>query len=83
MGLMTSSGRRWVWYSGRPSLDFVNTRRNRRPAGGSRAEYLQGPDDFAAWLHAAGLAAAAGPVAGHPVRAVSGPCGQPGGRRQA
>jgi predicted RNA-binding Zn ribbon-like protein len=26
---MTSPGRRWVWYGGRPSLDFVNTRRNR------------------------------------------------------
>jgi predicted RNA-binding Zn ribbon-like protein len=29
MGRMTSPGRRWVWYGGRPSLDFVNTRRNR------------------------------------------------------
>ena len=35
MGLMTSPGRRWVWYGGRPSLDFVNTRRNREAAGGT------------------------------------------------
>ena len=72
MGLVTSSGRRWVWYGGRPSLDFVNTRRNREAGRGDHAaEYLQGPDDFAAWLHAAGLAAgpAGGgpPVAGPPV----------------
>jgi predicted RNA-binding Zn ribbon-like protein len=55
MGLMTSPGRRWVWYGGRPSLDFVNTRRNREDHA---AEYLLGPGDVAAWLHAAGLAAA-------------------------
>ena len=61
---MTSPGRRWVWYGGRPSLDFVNTRRN-RGAGlrDSAAEYLREPADLAAWLVAAGLAArpAAGP----------------------
>ncbi len=54
---MTSPGRRWVWYGGRPSLDFVNTRRNR--GAGPRddaAEYLREPADFAAWLMAAGLA---------------------------
>ncbi len=54
---MTSPGRRWVWYGGRPSLDFVNTRRNRE-AGlrDDAAEYLREPADFAAWLMAAGLA---------------------------
>lgn len=53
---MTSPGRRWVWYGGRPSLDFVNTCRNRE--AGRRdgvAEYLRGPADLAAWLDAAGL----------------------------
>lgn len=70
MGLMTSPGRRWVWYGGRPSLDFVNTRRNRE-AGlrDGAAEYLREPADFAAWLDAAGLAPAdpgggSSPVAG-------------------
>src|SRR5882672_6425816 len=58
VGLMTSPGRRWVWYGGRPSLDFVNTRRNReagrpdagagdRTAGDGEAEYLRGPADLA------------------------------------
>ncbi len=58
MGLMTSPGRRWVWYGGRPSLDFVNTCRNREagPRDGV-AEYLRGPADLAAWLDAAGQAA--------------------------
>ena len=66
MGLMTSPGRRWVWYGGRPSLDFVNTRRNReagrrdagaggRTAGDGEAEYLNEPADLAAWLAEAGL----------------------------
>jgi predicted RNA-binding Zn ribbon-like protein len=66
MGLMTSPGRRWVWYGGRPSLDFVNTRRNReagrrdagagdRTAGDGEAEYLREPADLAAWLTEAGL----------------------------
>jgi predicted RNA-binding Zn ribbon-like protein len=66
MGLMTSPGRRWVWYGGRPSLDFVNTRRNReagrrdagagdRTAGDGEAEYLREPADLAAWLAEAGL----------------------------
>jgi len=56
---MTSPGRRWVWYGGRPSLDFVNTRRNRE-AGlrDGAAEYLRQPADFEAWLDAAGLAPA-------------------------
>jgi predicted RNA-binding Zn ribbon-like protein len=59
MGLMTFPGRRWVWYGGRPSLDFVNTRRNREAGRAGEAaevaEYLRGPDDFAAWLDAAGM----------------------------
>jgi predicted RNA-binding Zn ribbon-like protein len=56
---MTFPGRRWVWYGGRPSLDFVNTRRNREAGGphevAKAAEYLRGADDFTAWLSAAGL----------------------------
>jgi predicted RNA-binding Zn ribbon-like protein len=53
---MTFPGRRWVWYGGRPSLDFVNTRRNREAGRvDEAAEYLRGPDDFTAWLTAAGL----------------------------
>jgi predicted RNA-binding Zn ribbon-like protein len=56
---MTFPGRRWVWYGGRPSLDFVNTRRNREAGRAGEAaevaEYLRGPDDFAAWLDAAGM----------------------------
>ncbi|HEX3390212.1 MAG TPA: ABATE domain-containing protein, partial [Streptosporangiaceae bacterium] len=56
---MTIPGRRWVWYGGRPSLDFVNTRRNRETGRAGEvseaAEYLSDPDDFAAWLLAAGL----------------------------
>ena len=53
---MTFPGRRWVWYGGRPSLDFVNTRRNREAGRADQvAEYLRGPDDFTAWLSAAAL----------------------------
>jgi predicted RNA-binding Zn ribbon-like protein len=53
---MTFPGRRWVWYGGRPSLDFVNTRRNREAGRADEvAEYLRGPEDFTAWLSAAGL----------------------------
>jgi predicted RNA-binding Zn ribbon-like protein len=53
---MTFPGRRWVWYGGRPSLDFVNTRRDREAGRADEAaEYLRGPDDFTAWLSAAGL----------------------------
>jgi predicted RNA-binding Zn ribbon-like protein len=61
---MTFPGRRWVWYGGRPSLDFVNTRRDREAGRADEvAEYLRGPDDFTAWLSAAGLSpAGAGPV---------------------
>ncbi len=65
---MTSPGRRWVWYGGRPSLDFVNTRRNRgvglrdagagdRTASDGEAEYLRDAADLAAWLAEAGLIA--------------------------
>ena len=77
MGLMTIPGRRWVWYGGRPSLDFVNTRRNRE-AGlrDSAAEYLREPADLAAWLAAAGLAAA--PAGAAPVVARSPMAGPPG-----
>jgi predicted RNA-binding Zn ribbon-like protein len=54
---MTFPGRRWVWYGGRPSLDFVNTRRNREAGRADEvAEYLRDPDDFTAWLRAVGRA---------------------------
>jgi predicted RNA-binding Zn ribbon-like protein len=49
---MEAADPRWVWYGGRPSLDFVNTRRDRQEAG---AEYLDGPPDLATWLRAAQL----------------------------
>jgi predicted RNA-binding Zn ribbon-like protein len=54
---MSDSGQDWVWYGGRASLDFVNTRRDRevRPV-----EYLRYPGELAAWLAKAGLAAGAG-----------------------
>ena len=72
---MTFPGRRWVWYGGRPSLDFVNTRRNREAGRADEvAEYLRGPDDLTAWLTAAGLCPA--DPAGRPVRA--GPVGRSG-----
>jgi predicted RNA-binding Zn ribbon-like protein len=73
---MTSPGRRWVWYGGRPSLDFVNTCRNRE--AGRRdgvAEYLREPADFAAWLGAAGLVPA-GQVSEGPVPAGLVPAGE-------
>ncbi len=57
------SARSWVWYGGRPSLDLVNTRRDRE---GSGVEYLREPADLAGWLHAAGhgdLAVDAGALA--------------------
>jgi predicted RNA-binding Zn ribbon-like protein len=44
----------WVWYGGRVSLDFVNTRRDREA---NPVEYLRQPDDLTAWLQAAGVAA--------------------------
>ena len=81
MGLMTFPGRRWVWYGGRPSLDFVNTCRNREAGRADEAaevaEYLRGPDDFAAWLDAAGMCSA-GPDAAGPDRAGPNEAG-PGG----
>lgn len=65
---MTSPGRRWVWYGGRPSLDFVNTRRNREAGRrDAAAEYLREPADFAAWLHEAGLVPAGSGGARSPV----------------
>ncbi|WP_131739155.1 CGNR zinc finger domain-containing protein [Actinomadura roseirufa] len=42
----------WVWYGGRPSVDFVNTRRYRFAGG---RELLERPSDLAAWLRAAEL----------------------------
>lgn len=48
---MATSDPRWVWYGGRPSLDFVNTRRDREGGG---IEHLTGPRDLAAWLTASG-----------------------------
>ena len=50
------SDARWVWYGGRPSLDLVNTRRNREAAP---VEYLGQPADLADWLRAAALVTAA------------------------
>lgn len=47
--------REWVWYGGRVSLDFVNTRRDRE---GSPVEYLHYPSELAVWFRAAGLATA-------------------------
>ncbi len=64
---MTSPGRRWVWYGGRPSLDFVNTRRNREGRRDASAEYLREPADFAVWLHEAGLVPAGSGGGGSPV----------------
>jgi predicted RNA-binding Zn ribbon-like protein len=78
MGLMTFPGRRWVWYGGRPSLDFVNTRRNREAGRADEvAEYLRGPDDLAAWLRAAGLCPA-GPDGAGPGGAGPGGAGPDG-----
>jgi predicted RNA-binding Zn ribbon-like protein len=63
MVLMMSPGRRWVWYGGRPSLDFVNTRRNRgagrrdAAAGGGMAGDLVAGDLVAGDLVAGDLAA--------------------------
>jgi predicted RNA-binding Zn ribbon-like protein len=80
MGPMTFPGRRWVWYGGRPSLDFVNTRRNREAGRADEvAEYLRGPDDFTAWLNAAALGQASPGGAG-PGGARMGEAG-PGGVR--
>jgi predicted RNA-binding Zn ribbon-like protein len=49
---MSVSDSRWVWYGGRPSLDFANTRRDRQGAG---FEYLVEPLDLGDWLRAAGM----------------------------
>jgi predicted RNA-binding Zn ribbon-like protein len=50
---MATSDTRWVWYGGRSSLDFVNTRRDRERAG---VEYLTSRADLADWLEALGEA---------------------------
>jgi predicted RNA-binding Zn ribbon-like protein len=57
MNVVKQPAQPWVWYGGRLSVDFVNTRRNRQASG---VEYLTQPGDLAGWLIAAGLAA--GPV---------------------
>jgi predicted RNA-binding Zn ribbon-like protein len=49
---MSDSGQDWVWYGGRASLDFVNTRRDR---DANPVEYLRDPGELAAWLTTAGL----------------------------
>src|SRR5690349_1242555 len=64
--------RDWVWDGGRPSLDLVNTLRNRKTGG---LELLRDPADLAAWLAASGLVAEgrplAPPVSAPPVPALS------------
>jgi predicted RNA-binding Zn ribbon-like protein len=49
---MSDSGQDWVWYGGRASLDFVNTRRDREA---NPVEHLRDAGELAAWLTAAGL----------------------------
>src|SRR6478735_7523431 len=44
-----SADPRWVWYGGRPCVDFVNTRRRRHA---EPVEYLSEPADLAAWAAA-------------------------------
>jgi predicted RNA-binding Zn ribbon-like protein len=41
----------WAWDGGRPSLDLVNTYRDRKAGGG---EQLAAPEDLAEWLTLAG-----------------------------
>jgi predicted RNA-binding Zn ribbon-like protein len=50
--VMETSDPRWVWYGGRPSLDFVNTRRDREGTG---IENLSEPRDLADWLTASDM----------------------------
>ncbi|MBF9072232.1 CGNR zinc finger domain-containing protein [Streptacidiphilus fuscans] len=55
---MTDAGaelRDWVWYGGRPSLDFVNTLRDRFAGG---RELLVHAEDLATWCQASGATAA-------------------------
>lgn len=49
------SGQDWVWDGGRPSLDLVNTVRERWTGG---RELLTSPAALVAWLHQAGLSGA-------------------------
>jgi len=51
---LASGADHWYWLGGRPSLDFVNTRRERAERD---VETLVTPQDLAGWLHAAGLLA--------------------------
>jgi predicted RNA-binding Zn ribbon-like protein len=44
--------RSWVWDGGRPSIDLLNTMRDRTTGG---RELLTGPGELAGWLAAAGL----------------------------
>ncbi|MEU6263802.1 CGNR zinc finger domain-containing protein [Saccharopolyspora shandongensis] len=48
----------WIWDGGRPSLDLVNTLRDRYCGG---RELLVAPDGLAEWLREAGLRADAAP----------------------
>lgn len=52
--------REWVWYGGRVSVDFVNTRKQRYAGG---RELLLSPADLSDWLTAAGLSGEAPLVA--------------------
>jgi predicted RNA-binding Zn ribbon-like protein len=53
LALPLSSGAPWwYWLGGRPSVDFVNTLRER---WNRRVETLVSPEDLAAWLHLAGV----------------------------
>src|SRR4051812_32415946 len=49
----------WYWLGGRPSLDFVNSRRERWRRG---VDCLVSDDDVVAWLTAASLPATSAPV---------------------
>jgi predicted RNA-binding Zn ribbon-like protein len=57
---------RWHWLGGRPSLDFVNTLRERWASDRAGSETLNTAADLGAWLAEAGLLEATGP----PPRAV-------------
>ncbi|MFC4050182.1 CGNR zinc finger domain-containing protein [Actinomadura syzygii] len=61
MSMEAVGDREWVWYGGRLSTDFVNTRRYRFAGG---RELLKAPDDLAAWLAAAKLTSTGVGVAG-------------------
>ncbi|MCP2256512.1 Conserved protein containing a Zn-ribbon-like motif, possibly RNA-binding [Streptoalloteichus tenebrarius] len=56
---MSEEQRDWVWYGGRVSIDFVNTKRDRYAAG---RELLARPADLEAWFSAAELVPCRGEV---------------------